>query len=272
MRLAPLAVVLLAATAGRGPAQDVGAEPLRALDLTADGRLFDQWFQRFGHHPGRTVAPERAGVRFQLPAVKGEAMTGYSSVFSLVGDFEVRADLELISLPVPTAGYGPGVGLTVDAEAPDGSVGFTRGLSREGKPQFVVVRLTPSASVGQEPRVEADVYPASGPRARLILRREKAEIVCLASDRPGAEARELKRVPFTDRRVRHLRLHASNGGSPTAVSGRLTGVRVTADEIVGGLTRSELAAGRGYWWWWVPVAAGSLLGAWVIRRYKRRAG
>jgi hypothetical protein len=270
MRPTLLAAALLAVTVGTGPAQEGGAgTPVRSLDLTADGRLFDQWFQRFGYHPGRTVAPERAGVRFQLPALKEEAMIGYSSAFSLAGDFEVQIDLEIVSLPPPTAGYGPAIGLTVDAEAPDGSVGLTRGLSAEGKSQFVVARVAPPSATGGA-KFGADVYPTSGPRARLVLRREKAEVVCLASDRPGVEPRELKRVPFTDRRVRYLRLHASNGGSPTPVTGRLTGVRVKADEIVGGITRTELAAVRSYWWWWIPVAAGSLAAAWVVRRYRRR--
>ena len=51
-------------------------EPVRSLDLSGDGRLFDQWFQRFGHQAVRTVAPEKAGARFQLPAVKHEEISG----------------------------------------------------------------------------------------------------------------------------------------------------------------------------------------------------
>lgn len=264
-------VILLVSLAPAG-AQGPPREPVRALDLTGDGRLFDQWFQRFGHHPGQTVAPERSGARFQIPVLKEEAMVGYSSAFSLTGDFEVLVDVELVSLPTPTAGYGPAVGLTVDAEGDNGSIGLTRGVSATAVPQFVVARATPvTAGEVSKRQFEADVYPATGNRARLVLRREKAEVVCLAADRPGAELRELKRVPFTDRRVRHLRLHASNGGSPTTLTVRLTGVRVRADEIIGGLTQAELDAPRSYWWWWILVAAVAFGGAWAARR-RRRAG
>lgn len=249
--------------------EPAGSEQLRTLDLGSDGRQFDQWFQRFGHKHGKTVVPERNGARFQLPALKGEEMIGYSSAFSLAGNFEVCADLVIITLPKPTAGYGPAIGLTLDAEQSDGSVGLTRGLSAEGNPQFVVTRVTPgSAETG--PKVETEVYPASGNRAKLVLRREKAQIVCLATDQPGGEPRELKRLPFTERRVRHLRFHAANGGSPTPVTGRLTGVRIQADEIVGGITPTELADVRSYWWWWMPVAGAAFFGAFAVWVYRRR--
>jgi len=271
--LAAITTIALALTVARSPAQDSGKpEPIRVLDLGSDGRQFDQWFQRFGHQTGRTVVPERFGVRFQLPALKDDMTIGYSSAFSLAGDFEVQAQLEIISIPKPTAGYGPAIGLSADAEAPDGSVGLTRGLSADGTPQFVVTRVIPAGTTGSEAKVEADVYPASGNRALLILRREKAEIVCFVADKPNVDARELKRVPFTTRRVRYLRLQASNGGSPTTVSGRLTGVRIQADEIVGGITGTELDATRSYWWWWIPVAGLAFTAALVVRWYKRRAG
>jgi hypothetical protein len=251
--------------------ENVGArDSVTVLDMTAGGRMFDQWFVRFGYRPFRTVALEGFGTKLQLPAVKEEAMIGFSSAFSLAGNFEVQADLEIISLPLPTAGYGPSIGITVDAEAPDGSIGLTRGLSMSGKSQFAVVRVIPSANIGQDPKLEADVFPASGSRARLVLRREKSEIVCLASDRPGEEPQEIKRVTFNDQRVRHLRLHACNGGSPTPVVAKLSGILIHADEIVGGMTRTELDAEQSYWWWWMPVAAIAFVAAWAVRRHKRR--
>lgn len=257
-------LTLLFALAASGPvaAQDA----VRTLDLS-NGRQFDQLFLRFGHHSGRTVAPERGGVRFQLPPLKPEAMAGYYSSFSLVGDFEVSFDLDLVAVSTPSGGYGPGVGATIDAEGEDGSICLVRGLSPTASPQFALVRMTPNSD--GTPKYETETFPATGTRARLVLRREKDEVVVFAGDKPGGAVRELKRIPFTERRVRYLRLHASNGGSQSAITARLTNVQVRADEIVGGLTQTELAAARSYWWWWMPVAGVAFGAALVVRRHRR---
>ena len=47
-RILFLALLTPLPAAGQEPAP---REPVRSLDLSADGRLFDQWFQRFGHQP-----------------------------------------------------------------------------------------------------------------------------------------------------------------------------------------------------------------------------
>lgn len=258
-------------TAGPARPQDPSPQPVRALDLSADGRMFDQMFQRFGPRSGRAISPERAGVRFQIPAEKGAGMVGYNSAFSLAGDFEVEAAFEIVRMPAPTAGYGVSLGLTADAQGADGACTLARGLSADGKPQFAVVRSIPaSAAAGAETKYEGHGFPvsAAASRGRLVLRREKKELVCLAADVPDGEPRELKRLAFTDRPVR-LKLHADTGGSPTGLVGRFWGVRVTADEIAGGLTRAQLADQRSYWWWWVPVSLGAAGAAWVLRRRRR---
>jgi hypothetical protein len=164
------------------------------------------------------------------------------------------------------------LGLTVDAEGTDGSVSLVRGLSPESKPQFTVVRAIPGPIPGPEHATyEVNAFAASGPRGRLTIRREKAEVICLAADRPNGELQELIRLPFTARRVRYLKLHADCGGSPTGVTGRLADVTIRATEIVGGLTSQELRDERSYWWWWIPVAATALAGAAYVRARRRQA-
>jgi hypothetical protein len=248
-----------------------GQEPVRRLDLRDGGQL-DQLFTRYGPRAGRVVVPERTGVRFQIPAGKEAGMAGYTSAFSLDGDFEVAAVFELVNVPTPTKGYGAGLGLTVDADGPDGAVTLIRGISVDRGHQFAVVRSIPGESPGlDQTRYDAWSFPASGSRGRLAIRREKAELVCLGADRPAGELRELKRVPFTDRRVRYLKLHGDCGGSPTGLTARLSGIDVQAGAVVGGLTRRELDEATSYWWWWIPVAAAALAAAAYVRARKRLA-
>jgi hypothetical protein len=197
-------------------------------------------------------------------------MVGYYSAFSLAGDFEVKVNYEIIAMPAPTSGYGVSLGLTVDAQGSTGAIALVRGLSPEGKQHFTVTRAVPAATPGPEPmKYTSHSFPASGPRGRLVIRREKAEVICLASDRPTGELQELMRLPFTHGLVRYLKLHADSGGSPTRVAGRLTGVEIRAGEIAGGLTRQEAPEGWSYWWWWIPVTL-TALGAAAIIRSRRR--
>ena len=108
------------------------------------GRQFDQLFVRFGYRAGRTIGLERTGVRFQIPAAKDSAAVGYYSAFALAGDFEVRADFEVVAIPRPTTGYGASFGLTVDSDGPAGAVSLVRGHWPDGKEQVAVVRATPA--------------------------------------------------------------------------------------------------------------------------------
>jgi hypothetical protein len=263
--LLALAVGMLTTAALAGG--DTLPAPTRELDLSRNGRLFDQFFQRFGYRDGQSVVPEARGVRLQIPAAKDAGIAGYQSSFSLVGDFEVAVDFEVVAMPRPTGGYGVSMGVTLDAGAPVGSISLVRGLASDGRPQFTIVRGTPVITDGAEStKYETDAFPASQPRGRIILRREGAEVACLATDGMGGQPTEFKRVPYTDHRVRYVKLHADTGGSPTGVTGRFTGVTVRAQELVGGMTRQELDDEWTFWWWWIPVFVGCLTAAWVIRR------
>ncbi len=266
-------LVLLAiwlGTSAPALADDTPKPPLRELDLGRRGLMFDQWFARYGYNNARSIVPERDGIRIQIPAVKDASLAGYYSHFQLAGDFEVGLRYEVISLPTPTAGYGASLGLSVESSDSTGTVGLTRGVNLQGVHEYVVVFTHPGLAPGEPARYEAWSMPTVAKTGRLVIRRERAELVCSAADGPRGELREVKRVPFTTARVRQLRLHSDCGGSPTGVAGRLSEVRATAGEIVGGYTQEELADEPSYWWWWLPVAATFGLAAWWLRARRRR--
>ena len=73
-------------------ADDAPKAVLKELDLGQKGLLFDQWFSRFGYRSGRTISPERNGVKFQIPSVKDArafSMTLLRYTDSLSPDFQV---------------------------------------------------------------------------------------------------------------------------------------------------------------------------------------
>lgn len=252
-------------------ADDAPKAVLKELDLGQKGLLFDQWFSRFGYRSGRTVSPERNGVKFQIPPVKDAGMAGYYSSFELTGDFEVGVQFDIVAMPFPTTGYGASVGITVDSDGPAGSVALMRGASVEKSQTFIALRATPGASSTDQTKYEAWTIPTTGNQGRLVIRREKGDVVCLAADKPASELREVKRIPFTDKRIRYLKLHADCGGSPTGVTARLTNVRVRADEVVGGLSQTELDSGWSFSWAWVPVTIACGVAAYWLRVKRRRA-
>lgn len=244
------------------------ADPTTVLDTAANGRLFDTHFGRYGPRPTRVVTREAKGVRLKLPAeAKGAKPTGLYSYFALAGDFEVAAAYEVIDVPEPTAGYGAGFGLAVETKGPDGDVTVRRGQWKGEGSGVQVVRGRPDAAgvMGYE----ATFFPTKAKKGRVVLRREKAELVVRTSDSPTGEPTELTRVPFTDKTIRTLLVFADSGGSPTVVDGRLTGLTVTAGEITGGIPERD----RDHTPWWViavAVALAVVIGVVIWRRVVRR--
>jgi hypothetical protein len=258
-RAALACVTLFVASAGWA------AEMTAAIDCTVDSRPLDSLFQRYGKLKATAIVREEHGLRFTLPAANGTDQTGVYSYFSLAGDFEVAADYELLSLPPPQGGYGVSCGMAVNTKAKDGSVSITRGYTGDKKAGYVVTRGKPG-DTGME--YKSDFFPATAPAGRLVLRREKADVVCLAADGPNGEPRELCRVPFTNQTVREVRFYADPGGSPTAVDARLMRIQVRAVEIAGGVPKLQPSQGIRWWWWagggFMVVAAAML----IVRKRK----
>jgi len=220
------------------------------LDSAVDGQLFDSTrFARYGFAGKATILREPQGIRFQLPSSsKGLDQTGLSSTFAVAGDFEFSATYEWIDVPAPTRGYGVSCGIAVERaeREKDGSrkiVALARAHLPGKSSRYVVTRSMPADS---KEKFQNDYFPTQAKKGRLILRREQAELICLAEE-GGLETREeLCRVPFTDTTVRPVRLFVDNGGSPTAMDVRLTQVSIKAEEVAHGIVHHEA---QGMAWW-----------------------
>lgn len=255
-----LAVSLCAAAAVQAGEMNV------QVDGGANVRLLDSHFARYGYQPARTIVRETHGVRIRLPSgATGIGQTGLYSYFAVAGDFEVSAAYDLLDLPPPRGGYGVSCGIAVDTQGPGGMIALTRGQALKQQPGYTVTRGLPG-DVGT--KYETTHHPSTAKTGRLVLRREKAEVICLGADGPTAGPKELARLPFVNATVRQVRVFADPGGSDTAVDVRLTQVKVRAEEIAGGVPKLEPSTGFNWW-----LAGGGCLAATVavvaIRRKRR---
>jgi hypothetical protein len=216
------------------------------LDCAVNVRVLDTHFGRYGYEPKTCIIKQPKGVRFWLPAQEGVGQTGLYSFVALAGDFEVSALYDLDEVAEPEAGYGPSCGIAVDALDSSVTVSLARAhLRGKGQgPSYLVSRGTP-AEKGM--RYESTDYRTTAKSGKLVLRRERDEVVCLAADGIQAPLRELCRLPFSFGTVRPVRLFADTGGSPTGLDARLTHIRLSADEIAAGLVRHEQSSNAGGW-------------------------
>jgi hypothetical protein len=244
-----IAVACLGAGPGRAPA-DVKTE----LDCAADSRLFETHFGRYGYDPNTCVVRQLRGLRFLLPAAEGVGQTGLYSYVALAGDFEVSAVYDWDVVPTPEKGYGATCGIAVEALGSGATVSLARGhLLGKGQGQgYVVTRGEPGEKA---PRYEiAHFSPTKARSGRLVLRREKGEVICLAADGMHADLRELCGIPFSEGTIRPIRLFADTGGSPTGLDARLSMIRLRGDEVAAGLVKYEQSSSLGWW-----VAGGGIV-------------
>jgi hypothetical protein len=251
-RLSGAALLLAASVALAG-------EPRKELllDGPAAHQQFRTLFADYGDRARTAVVREKDGLRLSLP--KGSAgQTGVYSLFVLSGDCEVALSYELLSLPRPTAGYGSGVGLALDAGEGVGRGTLQRIVHpKEGSGYAFQTNL----GAGPKPTEEYRFVKTAAKRGWMGLRREKNELVFLTSDDLAAEMKEVGRLPFPEGTVRAVRFFADAGGSPTSVDARLRQVRVRAEEITGGVPEAERRATA--WWWW-PLGTAAALGAGLL--------
>jgi hypothetical protein len=218
-----------------------------AIDCAADGRLLDSHFARYGYQPTRTIVHEAQGIRIYLPALtQSVEQTGLYSYFAVAGDFDVAANYEVLGMPKPQSGYGVSCGIAVDTKGPGGMVAITRGETVGKGSTYVVTRGKQEAG---ETKYDSTFYPTTAKTGRLILRREKADVICLAADGPQAEPRELIRLPFVPDTIRQVRLFGDLGGSHTSLDARLTQIQIRAVEIAGGVPKYEPPRPWGWGWW-----------------------
>jgi hypothetical protein len=97
---------------------------------------------------------------------------------------------------------------------------------------------------------------------QLVLRRDKAELICAVAEGAQNPLREWFRLPFPEGTFRQVRLYAA----PTAVNVRIGKIRIRAEEVTGGFPRRE-QPNTMPWWSYIAgfffVVAVALL---VVRR------
>ena len=219
-------------------------------------------FASYGYLPQRSVIPERGGYHFRLPAVAGVGQTGVYSFFTLSGDCEVTLGFELLNLPSPREGYGSGVGLAFDAGDDIGWALLERAEKPKSESGYILQIIPGKNSKLQE---EYRRKPTIAKRGRLGLRRVKKELIFLASDDLATPAEVIGRLPFTDGTIRAVRFFADPGGAATAVDAHVGQIEIRAEQITGGVPRSE--AGWPLVWLWALIpAAGLGLVVWGWRR------
>jgi len=253
-----LATCFAAVTAAAWPA--AAADMNAVLDAGKEPKLYDTHFARYGPAQVKGIVREPNGIRIRLPATKVE-QTGLYAYFALAGDFEVSVTYQIVSMPPPQSGFGPEFGLAVDAESAGLKLALTRAIKPEGGSGIKVNR----ERGGNFKELAFQSTKANS--GALVIRREKTELICLASDKPGADLAEIGRFPFTDTTVRKVRLFADSGGSPTPIDARFFDFKVRAEEIAGGIVQREVTGGLG-WWITAGVITTLVIGVVVYRRRK----
>ncbi|HEY1380014.1 MAG TPA: hypothetical protein VGF55_24640, partial [Gemmataceae bacterium] len=172
---------------------------------------------------------------------------------------------QVIDMAPPTSGYGKSCGIAVETPGPADLISVARGVQVGNGPGYVVTRgHRADGPIGYE----STHYPSKAKAGRLVLRREKADMVCLAADGPQGELRELVRLPFTPATVSKVRLFADPGESHGSVDARFTEVQVRAVEIAGGAARYEPPRPWSRWWWAGLGGAGVVAAGVATLRYR----
>jgi hypothetical protein len=231
-------------------------------------------FRDYGYRPQRSLSFEKAGLHLKLPADTSEAkQTGIYSLFSLAGDCEVIMSYEILNLPVPTKGYGAGVGLAIEPGDNTGWGAIQRVTKPKKEGTGYVTEVHAMESSVSKLKEEYKFQKATPTKGRIGLRRVKKELVFLASESATAPLEEIEKLPFTDHTITKVRFFIDNGESPTAADIRIRSIEVRADEITGGLPTIEPET-KWAWWQWFLTFGGSaavlglLFWVWRVRRLR----
>ena len=235
------------------------------LDCAANDRLFDTHFTRFGPSAAKGILRDGKGIHFKLPPMKDSGHTGLYSYVVLAGDFEISARFDWAGVPIPKTGYGASAGITVETDGPGGSLSLARANLPKVGGSFIIIRGQPTP---KGPKFETSHEGTRAAKGRLVIRREKAELICFVAEGDG-ELHELRRVPFSEATVRQVRIYADPGGSDTELDARIFDFRILAEEITGNVPERDKP--RGYGWWPILMVLLVAVGGYVVwRRIKAR--
>ena len=198
-------------------------------EVAADVKLFHSHF-------GKTPFPCKAidvgphGVHFFLSsATPKPEYTALYSFFKVGGDFEIAADYSWMPVVVPKGGYGVSCGIRIETRDKKHSIALARGnLPDQGSAYIVSIgTMKPDRKIDYQ---NESPFPTKSTTGRLILTRQKKEVICLAAD-GTEEPTELCRIAFTDAAVQHVLIFADPGNAPTDLDAWITQFNIRAEEM-----------------------------------------
>ncbi len=218
-----------------------GAEMKAHRDFAAKVEMLKSQFRPYDHGALKSIYFEPEGLRFWLePTTKDQKRTELYSAFTLVGDFEVSVAYEWRTVTVPKEGYGLSCGIGVEVEPEKKMVFLARGFQIGTGDAYLRTKKVPGKDYDTLP------YATTATKGRLVLRRQKAVVICLRAD-GDADPEELERVPFTTASVNKVHLFADPGGVPNALDARLTDIQVRAEEIPSDIPLRERESNLVWW-------------------------
>jgi len=170
---------------------------------------------------GEWVKAEEEGLRVTLTANEAKGrVVAIASESPLVGDFEITASYEVLSVGQPQIGYGAGVNLTIQ---PDGAQAKLANVARywlaDGRDGYVA-RVKKNGNVNRPP------IPTDAKTGRLRLKREGATVSFLVADGFDQPFNEIFKCDYGDDVVGLIRFVAGPGNAPVDLDVRLISLKI----------------------------------------------
>jgi hypothetical protein len=240
------------------------------IDIVKSPRLYGTHFGRYGKTPSKVIRFNQQFVRFLFPNGEKELdQHGLYSYFSLAGDFEIEVEFELTALKAPSEGYGPSIGIALETVTALGDVTWSRGLTGD-KPPLSGWILTRSIPQENERKYESQFFPSNAKQGKLGFKRERDDLIFLASEKKNEPLQEIGRLPFTREKITKMRFVADRGGDANFFDNQIGKLKVRAAEITGGLPQEELGDGPN--WFRIACLVTLIGGAWFfIKRWRARS-
>lgn len=229
----------------------------------ASGAEFQQDFRKgppdpkhlrvVGAEGGCKVEPTAEGLRVTIPAGANRGGVGVELTPWLKGNFEVVAAYEVRQIGPPKGGYGAGVGLSVEADAPvDPALTVERQVDPKDGPRFVSTHMFNNDAGERQYRPELSKAAAATGRLRVARTGSSVETSFAEGD---GTFRALRKVDLGAGAVHAVRLTCFTGNSDCAVDVVLTDLSVRADELAVPGVRAPRPVSQGGLWKRLMVAA-----------------
>jgi DNA-directed RNA polymerase subunit RPC12/RpoP len=187
---------------------------------------FDELFRLQGLHIATEAKQENEGLRFTLPAERGNhVLDEVIANFQVEGDFEYTATYEMLSAVRPKKGYGVGVNLTIASAAEPVKYGKFCRVVRAKEGHVYMSETWPKYKIVNKP-----TEVMSG---QLRLTRIGPTLYYLASEGAGKEFQEIWKVAdYGTEPLKYLGFQVTDSAEPgNPVDARLIDLRVRMGKL-----------------------------------------